>query len=128
MKLLLDTCAFLWAATEPSSLSAVARRAVSDARNERLLSAASAWEIAIKTRMGRIALKSPADRFVPEQLAALVVGPLPVSHEHALRTSRLPLHHRDPFDRLLIAQAQSERVAIVTPDAAFKAYGVDIVW
>lgn len=128
MRLLLDTHAFLWWVADDAALSPAARRAIANRENECLVSAASAWEIAIKVSIGKVSLGSDVRRFVPDQLSANGFEPLPVSVAHATRVASLPFHHRDPFDRLLAAQALEERVAIVSADAIFRRYGVKRVW
>ena len=90
--------------------------------------AASSWEIAIKTGLGKLELPSPPDRFVPEQLAEDGIDSLAIEHAHALRVARLPPHHSDPFDRLLVAQAELERCALLTADAQILDYDVEVVW
>jgi len=97
-------------------------------RSPLLLSAASSWEIAIKVALGKLELPGSPDRFVPEQLAEDGIEPLAIEHAHALRVGRLPQHHSDPFDRLLIAQAQVERCALLTADAQLLDYDVDLLW
>ena len=128
MRLLLDTHAFLWWVADDASLTATARAAISDPANECLVSAASAWEIAIKASIGKVALPSDPRRFLPEQMAANGFDPLPVSVTHAARVAGLPFHHRDPFDRLLAAQALEERIPIVSADRVFGKYGVKRLW
>src|SRR5438270_4961274 len=102
-------------------------RRIADAANERLLSAASAWEISIKYSIGKLELPEPPAEFVPSRMALTVTTPLAVQLHHALQASRLPFHHRDPFDRLLIAQAQAEKLPILTSDRQFKLYEVEII-
>ena len=98
-----------------------------DERNELLLSAASAWEIAIKYWIGKLALPVPPAELLPRLMAETKTSPLAVQHSHALRIAQLPNHHTDPFDRLLIAQAQIEGIPIVTHDEQFKRYDVTII-
>jgi PIN domain nuclease of toxin-antitoxin system len=105
-----------------------ARAAISDPANECLVSAASAWEIAIKVSIGKLTLARDPRRFLPEELAANGFEPLPVTVTHSARVADLAVHHRDPVDRLLAAQALEERVAIVSADAVFGKYGVKRVW
>jgi PIN domain nuclease of toxin-antitoxin system len=124
VKLLLDTHVVLWWLSDDDRLSADAVRQLSDSTNQALLSAAVVWEIAIKRSLGK--LQAPAD--VTTTLLSGGVRPLAVSIEHAAAVQRLPWHHRDPFDRVLIAQAELERAALVTADASLAAYGVPIVW
>jgi PIN domain nuclease of toxin-antitoxin system len=123
-RLLVDTHALLWWLIDDPALSPTAREALADPANEPLVSAASAWEIAIKRSLGK--LTGPDD--LPDRIADEGFAWLPVSAAHAWQVRDLPPHHRDPFDRLLVAQALVERVPIVTPDTRFDAYGVDVRW
>ena len=128
MRLLLDTHAFLWAIAEPSRLPQGVRRQLEDSQNEAWVSIASIWEIAIKT--GLCPLRLPADlgSFLARQLTAARLRLLPIGLEHAVAVRDLPLHHRDPFDRLLIAQSRIERLPLVSHDARIKAYEVEVLW
>ena len=128
MKLLLDTHAFLWWVGASRGLSRRARSAVGSGRNECLVSLATAWEIAIKVSLGSLRVEGALDRFLPEQLAANGFRPLAIDLKHAARVATLPFHHRDPFDRLLVAQALEEDLAVVTADPVFATYGVNRVW
>ena len=128
MKLLLDTHAFLWWVGATRDLSRRARSAVGSGRNECFVSIASGWEIAIKVSLGTLKIEGALDRFLPEQLAANGFQPLPIDLKHCARVATLPFHHRDPFDRLLVAQALEEELAIVTADPVFAKYGVKRVW
>ena len=128
MRVLLDTHAFLWWITEDRRLSARAREVMADGGNDLLLSAASGWEIAIKASLGRISLPIPIDRFLSEQLQRNGVGTLPIEMSHALRVHALPLLHRDPFDRLLVAQALLEKLRILTSDRQVAQYAVETLW
>lgn len=128
MRLLLDTHTFLWWVADDPQLSAQARRLIADSRNEVLVSAASAWEIAVKAALGRLSLPRRPERFVPRQLEVNGFQALPIRVEHALRVYGLPDHHRDPFDRLLIAQAIEDRLTIVTADSQFGKYPVRVAW
>jgi PIN domain nuclease of toxin-antitoxin system len=128
VRLLLDTHAFLWWIADDAALSPAARRAIANPENACLVSAASAWEIAIKVSIGKLSLGGDVRRFVPDQLSANGFDPLPVSVAHATRVAALPFHHRDPFDRLLAAQALEERVAVVSADPIFRKYGVKRIW
>ena len=125
---LVDTECWLWWHLAPERLGAGAMAVLEDRRSPLLLSAASSWEIAIKVALGRLELPAPPERFVPEQLGEDGIDPLAIEHTHALRVARLPPHHNDPFDRLLIAQAQIEGCALLTADAQLVDYDVDIVW
>lgn len=127
MRILIDTNCWLWMVSEPERLSQKSRRRILDIGNERVLSAASAWEIAIKYSIGKLQLPEPPVEFVPSRMALTVTTPLDVQLHHALQASRLPFHHRDPFDRLLIAQAQIEKLPIMTSDRDFKSYDVEII-
>ncbi len=124
MRILLDTNAWLWTVSAPERLSSHARALIEDRGHELYLSAASAWEIAIKYSQGKLRLPDPTVKFVPSRLEQLGVLPLPIDQAHALHVSTLPIHHRDPFDRLLIAQAQLEHLPILTSDPVFGAYDV----
>lgn len=127
MRILLDTQSWLWMASEPERLSARARALVETSDSDLYLSAASAWEIAIKHSLGKLRLPEPPARYVPSRLDALRVGALAIEHSHALQVDALPRHHRDPFDRLLIAQAQLEGLPILTSDPAFAFYDVETI-
>lgn len=128
MRLLLDTHVFLWWFLTPEKLSDKARLLLEDPDNELLLSAASSLEIAIKSALKKLELPEPPVRYVTSRLETKGLRPLPIEHAHALRVGELPLHHRDPFDRLLIAQAQLENATLATGDPAFLLYDVDVLW
>lgn len=128
MRVLLDTCTFLWMVARDEALSAQARTLVLDEESDLVLSAASSWEIAIKVRIGKLALAKPPALFVAEHMAANDIESLPIEHAHALATADLPAHHGDPFDRLLAAQARMERLPLLSPDLAFDAYSVERWW
>ncbi len=113
---------------EPERFSRRARAIVSSDRHELLLSSVSSWEIAIKHGLGKLDLPAPPVEFVPTRMQTTGVLPLVVTHTHALRVSELPGHHRDPFDRLLIAQALTESLSILTADRQFRRYDVPLVW
>lgn len=125
--LLLDTHIWLWMLTQPERLGRL-REVIVDPATTLLLSAASTWELAIKVGLGRIDLPRPLDRFVADRIRSTRVTPLPVSHTHAAAVAELPDHHRDPFDRLLVAQARVEQVPVASADAALAAYEVDTIW
>ncbi len=127
MKLLLDTHTFLWFIDDNQRLSARAK-ALLESDADLLLSVASLWELAIKVSIGKLTLAQPYDIFVPQQLRESAVDVLPISPAHLGTVSTLPFHHRDPFDRLLIAQAMIEQLPIVSMDAAFDAYSVQRLW
>lgn len=128
MKALLDTHAFLWWVLDASSLSDSGRAFMRDGQNELYVSAVSAMEIAIKVRKGRLALPEPAESYVPSRLASEGFQGMPVELAHALRLATLPDIHRDPFDRLLVAQAQVEGIPIVTADPAIAQYDIETIW
>ena len=128
MRLLLDTAVFLWAIDDSPRLSDAARRALADPANALVLSAASAWEIAIKARLGGLVVDGEPGDFVREQIALWKLEQLPISVDHATATSVLPMHHRDPFDRMLVAQANVEGLTLVTNDPLLGQYSVPILW
>jgi PIN domain nuclease of toxin-antitoxin system len=126
MKVLLDTNAFLWGLNAPEKLSVSARNAI--ASSERLLSLASIWEILIKVRVGKLPLPVPAGNYLTMQMRSNGVSLLSIKLAHVLQIERLQLHHRDPFDRMLIAQAVEENLPIVTSDRHFSRYPVEVIW
>ena len=128
MKCLLDTSVWLWSLTTLERLNDKARDLLSNGENEFYLSAASSWEIVIKAALGKLRLPEPAASYIPRRMATQGIRPLSVTHIHALAISDLPLHHSDPFDRLLIAQARAEGMTILTADRAFEPYEVEIFW
>ena len=128
MKILIDTGCWLWSLAAPERLNKRARDLLSDPAHTLYLSAASSWEIAIKAALGKLHLPEPPAKYIPGRMAALDVMGLPVEHVHALRVFDLPAHHRDPFDRILIAQAQTESLTVLTADRAFRAYDVEVFW
>jgi PIN domain nuclease of toxin-antitoxin system len=126
MRLLLDTHAFLWFIMGSPDLSA--RAHIEDEANESFLSVASLWEMAIKMSLGKLTLSAPLDSLIPQQLGLNGIELLGIQVGHAAAVSTLPLHHRDPFDRLLIAQAIVEGMPVVSADMAFDAYPVKRLW
>jgi PIN domain nuclease of toxin-antitoxin system len=124
LSLLLDTHVFLWWLDDDPRLGGGARARIADPAAAVFVSAATAWEIAIKSGLGRLHLAEPAEDFVPREIERGGFRPLPVTVDHALAVRTLAPHHRDPFDGLLIAQARCEGLRIVTADAAFAAYGI----
>ncbi|MEK7270740.1 MAG: type II toxin-antitoxin system VapC family toxin [Planctomycetota bacterium] len=127
MNLLLDLHVFIWWACEPERLSARVREAIRDPKTRAFLSAASAWELAIKFRLGKLRLPEPPEQFLPSRLARNRIEELPVRHAHALGTLALPPIHRDPFDRLLVAQAKAEGLSLVTVDENVLRYGGEVI-
>lgn len=124
---LVDTHVWLWMQTDPARLGVATRELVEDVTNELLLSAASAWEIAIKYRIGKLKLPESPITYVSDRMRRSGTAPLPVEPAHALRTCELPDHHNDPFDRLLIAQAQLLDIPIMTVDERIQAYDVAVI-
>jgi PIN domain nuclease of toxin-antitoxin system len=128
MKLLLDTHAFLWFVQSDAALSANALSAICAPANDILLSVASIWELSIKSGQGKIDLGSSIDLFIPRELNANLIDVLPIELKHLYLAGALPLHHRDPFDRLPVAQSLTETIPIVSRDTALDAYGVNRLW
>jgi PIN domain nuclease of toxin-antitoxin system len=126
MKVLLDTHALLWALTEKSRLSSRVKLLLPSA--ETWFSVVGVWEILTKVQVGKLSLPRPAGAFVMSKLSANGVQVLPVTVDHVLRLENLPLHHRDPFDRILIAQSLEENLPIVTSDPLFARYPVQLIW
>jgi PIN domain nuclease of toxin-antitoxin system len=126
MRVLLDTHAFIWAITDERRLSPRARSLI--ASSELWWSVVSLWEAIQKAQVGKLSLPLPAGPFLTGELSSNHVRLLPVSLSHVLRVEELPLHHRDPFDRLLIAQSIEEKWPIVTADPWFARYPVDVIW
>jgi PIN domain nuclease of toxin-antitoxin system len=124
VRLLLDTHAFIWAARDPARLSARAAAAIEDADNDVFVSAVSAWEIAIKRARGRLRFPDVDE----PMLAALRIVELPIRLRHAAAIGTLPDHHRDPFDRMLLAQARADDLTIVSHDRAFTDYDAPVLW
>jgi PIN domain nuclease of toxin-antitoxin system len=128
LRVLLDTHAFLWWIGDAAELSTRARQTIASPATECFFSAASCWEIAIKTSIGKLELDGLVERFIPSQLVANGFQELPIDIRHAARVARLPFHHRDPFDRLLVSQALEEGLAIVSADAIYARYGIKRIW
>lgn len=128
MKLLLDTHAFLWWVDGTPALGRRATAAVADPQNEVMFSIASCWELAIKLSLGKLRVAQALDQFIPEQLRLNGFSVLDIRLAHAVRVAELPFRHRDPFDRLLAAQALEEALTIVSADRVFRKYGVSVLW
>ena len=128
MRLLLDTHVFLWFVTGNAGLSDSARALIEDQGNERLLSIASLWEMAIKASMGRLTLALPFTEIVRQQVTGNAIDLLPIAAEHLDVLQTLPFHHRDPFDRLIIAQGIAEGIPILSRDSSFNSYAVTVQW
>ena len=128
MNLLLDTHSFIWFVEDSPSLSAQARALIEEPTNAVFFSMASVWEMAIKVSLGKLHLSQPFDLFIPNQLLLNDITILDITVNHTLLVATLPFHHRDPFDRLLIAQSLVERMPCVSIDSVFDAYSVDRLW
>lgn len=128
MRLLLDTHTFLWFIADDSRLSTQARSLIEDAANDIVLSIASVWEMAIKISLGKLSLDTPFATFIPEQLRLNQIDLLGINIEHLSALVSLPFYHRDPFDRLLIAQAIVENIPLIGVDEAFDAYPSVRLW
>ncbi len=128
MRLLIDAHALLWAMDDPAQLSGQAATALQDPANQLLISAGTVWEISIKVGLGKLTLSLPYRRWMDRVFVDLGLSVLPVTVEYADRQAALPHHHRDPFDRLLIAQSLTDSIPIVTADAQFNSYGIVRIW
>ncbi|MFZ0477919.1 MAG: type II toxin-antitoxin system VapC family toxin [Terriglobales bacterium] len=128
MKFLLDTMVWLWSVGEVGRLNQSARELLADPEQELYFSAASVWEIAIKAGLGRLELREPPRLLVPRETARQRLRPLPVTYSHALGVYDLPLLHGDPFDRMLVAQARSEELTLMTADRELRKYPVELFW
>lgn len=128
MRAILDTHALLWFANGADEISPKALELIRDPDTHLFVSIASLWEIAIKVRIGKLPLRSSLAQFIAEEVDGNMIETLHIESAHLETVSRLPLHHRDPFDRMIIAQALSEDMAVISADAAFDAYGVDLLW
>ncbi len=128
MRVLLDTVTFLWAISDAPEFSEEAGEIFTDPGNEIYLSSVSAWEIAVKYALGKLPLPEPPGRFVPLQRKQHGIDPLPLDEEAALHLSRLPLLHKDPFDRMLVCQAVMQHLVILTPDELIQQYPVRTIW
>ncbi|HET7205574.1 MAG TPA: type II toxin-antitoxin system VapC family toxin [Terriglobales bacterium] len=125
---LLDTSVFLWSLAAPDKLNSEALQVLREQHQRLFLSAASSWEISIKASLGKLKLPEPASQFVPKRLASLGIQSLPIIDAHALYAGELPRHHADPFDRMLVAQAQLENLTLLTADPLLKGYSVRQMW
>jgi PIN domain nuclease of toxin-antitoxin system len=126
LKILLDTHCWLWWLSEPQKLTSSMQQAIANPENELFLSVASIWEIAIKVAMGKLTIPQPLPKLVAEQLSIDGIKTLDIRTIHALKIEELPTHHKDPFDRILIAQAICENLTIITRDLKFAAYRVSL--
>ena len=128
MRYLLDTMVWLWSVGPTDKIGKEGLEILAAGDEEVYLSVASAWEIAIKTRIGKFRLPEDPVHYVPKRLAQQGIRSLPITQAHALKVYDLPRHHHDPFDRLIIAQALAEELVILTSDRLFEKYPVDVIW
>ncbi|BAY29519.1 hypothetical protein NIES2107_13620 [Nostoc carneum NIES-2107] len=128
MRALLDIHAFIWWVTNDPQLSTNARNAIADPSNVLYLSVVSAWEIIIKNKLGKLTLPEPVEEYIPSRLAINRIESLPIQMSHVLQVASLPNIHRDPFDRILIAQSQVEYLPIITIDQQITQYSVPTIW
>ena len=128
MKYLLDTHAFLWFVTDDNRLSSSAKSIIQNSNNEIYFSAASAWEISIKAKLGRLKLGGDLESFIIEQLTENSFGPLAITVSHSLYTEKIPQIHKDPFDRIMISQSKVENMVMITRDKEIREYKVSTVW
>ncbi len=128
MRLLLDTCTFLWILDDDPALSPAAREAFRDPDNEVFLSAVSVWEILVKHRLGRLSLPDPCAPFIQRQRQAHAIASLPLDEDAVVQLPALPDRHRDPFDRMLVCQAVAHGLILLTPDEAIRRYPIRTLW
>lgn len=128
MKYLLDTHVFLWWITDSSLLSKTARRAITESSNELNWSSASSWEISIKFANGKLPLPDEPESFILSELTKNQISSLAITDQHSFLAGKLPVYHRDPFDRMLIAQSKIEKMPLITNDKEIKKYDVEIIW
>lgn len=128
MNILLDTCSFLWIISGSGELSATAGEAFADPGNEIFLSAASCWEISVKWSLGKLRLPEDPARFLPKQRSQHFIEPLPITEQAVFHLAKLPHHHKDPFDRILICQAIEHSLMLLTPDPLITQYPVRTAW
>ena len=128
MNILLDTQIFLWALTEPKRLGKKAQSLLKSKENQLYLSAASSWEISIKASLKKLPLPEPPDKYISSRMESLKIVPLDIKHYHTFAVYKLPLHNRDPFDRILIATAIVENFFLMSADKNFKYYDVNLLW
>jgi PIN domain nuclease of toxin-antitoxin system len=128
VRILLDTHAFLWLVTDHPNLSRTAKKLFLDPHNDLFVSAVSGFEISVKCSLGKLRLTEPPRDFMENRIRNNALSRLSVSLQHTYRLSHLPFHHKDPFDRLLVAQAQEEDLPILTADPAISAYAVEVFW
>ncbi len=128
MNILLDTGTFLWIAQDAPELSSTARVCFSDAGNRVYLSSVSVWEMVVKHALGRLPLPEAPDRFIPDMRTGHGITALPLEEEAVLQLAKLPAHHKDPFDRMLVSQALTHGLVVLTPDELIRQYPVRTIW
>lgn len=128
MKLLLDSHALIWAVEAPNRLSLQAQTCLLDRTHDLVVSTATVWELSIKVGLGKLSLSRPFDHWIEEAITGLGASQLPITIRHAATQSRLPWHHRDPFDRMLVAQAMAEGIEIASADEVLDSYGIARLW
>ena len=128
MRLLLDTHVFLWWASDAAELSDRVRELIGDEHNEIVFSVVSGWEIVIKSALGRLEVPEPADTYISSRVTSFGFTVLPVHLRHVLALTGLPDVHADPFDRLLVAQARTEGIAVLSRDERMRGYPVELIW
>jgi PIN domain nuclease of toxin-antitoxin system len=128
MSYLLDTNVFIWLLKEPERLNRRALDLLADESQSVFLSSVTTWEVVIKFAIGRLTLPKKPDELISEIFTNFSFQPLPITHAHSIAVGELAFHHRDPFDRMLVAQARSEKLIFLTADSMFEKYPVDILW
>lgn len=128
MKVLMDAHSFLWFVNGSSQLSSRARAIIEDPANDKLLSMANIWEMAIKINLGKLSIAQPFEQFIPHQLLINGFEMFEIKFDHIAKFVQLPFHHRDPFDRLLIAQSLADQIPIISIDSVFDLYSVQRLW
>jgi PIN domain nuclease of toxin-antitoxin system len=128
LKILLDTQIFLWMLAEPKRLGENAKSLLRNKKNQLYLSAASSWEISIKASLEKLPLPESPDLYISSRMMDLGILPLDIKHHHTFVVYSLALHHRDPFDRILIAQAIADRLHLISIDQQFRLYDLDLIW
>jgi PIN domain nuclease of toxin-antitoxin system len=128
VKILLDTCTFFWLVTDDPKLSGLAKEIFLDTNNELLLSAVTGFEITVKHSLGKLHLTEPPKTFISNRMKANALTELPITINHTLALQDLPWHHKDPFDRLLVAQAMVAQVPVLSSDGRLSAYGIERLW
>ena len=128
MQYLLDTHVLLWWITADKRLSTKAKELIKSHRNTIYWSVASSWEVSIKYALGKLSFDEPPEDLLPSELNKNHIETLPILNEHAFLAGQLPIHHKDPFDRMLVAQARIEALAVISNDSKFQLYDVDVFW